>query len=76
MVKKNLLKLVLLIIFILLSFLSFSIYKLYRYKFVTIDENLTEISGIEFDKKGNLWAINDSGDDPKLRRDSPCTFPS
>ncbi len=37
-------------------------------KFVSIDENLTEISGIEFDKEGQLWAINDEGDEPNLYR--------
>jgi hypothetical protein len=41
-------------------------YQLYRYKFVTIDEKLIEISGIEFDKRMKLWAINDGGDDAKL----------
>ncbi len=41
-------------------------YQLYQHKFVTIDAKLTEISGIEFDKRMNLWAINDGGDKPKL----------
>lgn len=41
-------------------------YQLYQHKFVTIDAKLTEISGIEFDKRMNLWAINDGGGKPKL----------
>lgn len=41
-------------------------YQLYKNKYTTIDPQLNEISGIEFDKKMNLWAINDGGDDPKL----------
>lgn len=47
-------------------YLLFSIHKLYRSKITTIDAQLTEISGIEFDKSGKLWAINDGGDDPRL----------
>ncbi|AWB57758.1 hypothetical protein [Colwellia sp. Arc7-D] len=41
-------------------------YKLYKNKSATIDPQLKEISGIEFDKNRNLWAINDGGDDAKL----------
>ena len=33
-----------------------------------MDPKLREISGIEFDKFNRLWAINDSGDQPKLYR--------
>ena len=38
------------------------ILKLQRAKIVTIDKKLTEVSGIEYDKKNRLWAINDGGD--------------
>ena len=41
-------------------------YKLYKNKYATIDPQLKEISGIEFDVHKNLWAINDGGDDPNL----------
>ena len=41
-------------------------YQLYQNKFVTLDPQLKEVSGIEFDKRGRLWAINDSGDGPFL----------
>jgi hypothetical protein len=49
-------------------FISLSIYTLYSKKTLSVDPKLKEISGIEFDKKQNLWAINDGGDDPKLYR--------
>lgn len=45
-----------------------SIYTLYSKKEISIDPKLKEISGIEFDKYKRLWAINDSGDKPKLYR--------
>ena len=43
-----------------------SIYTLYSKKLVSVDPKLKEISGMEFDKYKRLWAINDSGDEPKL----------
>lgn len=47
---------------------SMSIYTLYSKKKLSVDPKLKEVSGIEFDKFKRLWAINDSGDDPKLYR--------
>jgi len=41
-------------------------YQLYKHKYATIDPQLNEISGIEFDKSMKLWAINDGGDQAKL----------
>ena len=41
-------------------------YQLYKNKYATIDAQLKEISGIEFDKNNKLWAINDGGDEAKL----------
>ena len=41
-------------------------YQLYKNKYATIDPQLNEISGIEFDKSMKLWAINDGGDKAKL----------
>ena len=35
---------------------------------MSVDPKVKEISGIEFDKFNRLWAINDSGDQPKLYR--------
>lgn len=43
-----------------------SVHELFSMKTVTVDPKLKEISGIEFDKKKRLWAINDSGDGPIL----------
>lgn len=37
-------------------------------KIASVHHNLEEISGIEFDKYGNLWAINDGGNTPQLHR--------
>ena len=41
-------------------------YDLYKHKYATIDAQLNEISGIEFDKRMKLWAINDGGDEANL----------
>mgnify|MGYP000389173410 CR=1 FL=1 len=46
--------------------IGFQAYKLYQLKVVTIDAELKEISGIEFDKYQRLWAINDGGDGPYI----------
>jgi len=37
-------------------------------KVATLDSKLKEISGIEFDKAGNLWGINDGGNGAKLHK--------
>lgn len=37
-------------------------------KIVSVPLDLKEISGIEFDKDGNLWAINDGGNTPQIHR--------
>lgn len=63
---KNILYIVGLLLLLLCLWAGLSIYQLYSHKLLTVDEKLTEISGIEFDKAQNLWAINDSGDDPKI----------
>jgi len=68
MVKKNILRLVIFILLILFIVIATAIKQHYSNKFSSIDEKLTEISGIEFDKKGQLWAINDGGDEPNLYR--------
>ncbi|MBQ4833449.1 hypothetical protein J8L70_09385 [Pseudoalteromonas sp. MMG010] len=54
------------LIFISALFIGFSTYTLYSKKVISIDSKLKEISGIEYDKHNNLWAINDGGDDAKL----------
>ena len=43
-------------------------YQLYSSKLVTLDTKLKEISGIEIDKAGKLWGINDGGNTAQLHR--------
>lgn len=68
MLKKSILFTTIIVFIALASFVSLSIYTLYSKKQLSVDPKLKEISGIEFDKKKRLWAINDGGDDPKLYR--------
>ena len=68
MLKKSIFITIALIFIIITSFIGSSIYTLYSKKEISVDPKLKEISGIEFDKHKRLWAINDSGDDPKLYR--------
>jgi len=65
-IKQNLYLLISIAILILIIHLSISTYTLYSKKIVSVDPKLKEISGIEFDKKQRLWAINDSGDEAKI----------
>lgn len=59
---------VLLFLGLLGLFVANKVWTLYQHKYVTIDAQLREISGIEFDKKQRLWAINDGGDKPQLHQ--------
>ncbi|TMO71418.1 hypothetical protein CWC17_16740 [Pseudoalteromonas sp. S3785] len=68
MLKKSILFTTVVVFIALASFVSLSAYTLYSKKQLSVDPKLKEISGIEFDKKKRLWAINDGGDDPKLYR--------
>lgn len=68
MLKKSILFTTVTVFIALASFVSLSVYTLYSKKQLSVDPKLKEISGIEFDKKKRLWAINDGGDDPKLYR--------
>ncbi|MGO2127471.1 MAG: hypothetical protein ACTH4U_01940 [Pseudoalteromonas prydzensis] len=68
MLKKSLYSLITVAILAAVIIISMSIYTLYSKKKLSVDPKLKEISGIEFDKFKRLWAINDSGDDPKLYR--------
>lgn len=45
-----------------------AINQLYSSKLVTLDSKLKEISGIEVDKAGNLWGINDGGNSAQIHR--------
>ena len=68
MLKKSLLTVLTLSVTVIGLLIASSIYTLYSKKRLTVDPKLREISGIEFDKFNRLWAINDSGDQPKLYR--------
>ncbi|MFA3791098.1 hypothetical protein AB6T38_08260 [Aliiglaciecola sp. SL4] len=66
MLKRSIWQLITVSVIIAVIIICSSIYTLYSKKHIDIDPKLHEISGIEIDKRGRLWAINDSGDDPKL----------
>lgn len=66
MVKQSIIGLIAAVLLVLAILIGVSIYTLYSKKDISFDPKLHEISGIEFDKRQRLWAINDSGDDPKL----------
>lgn len=68
MLKKSFLSLIIFAVLITAITIGSSIYTLYSKKKLTVDARLKEISGIEFDKSNQLWAINDGGDDAKLYR--------
>ena len=68
MLKKSLLTVLTLSVTVIGLLIASSICTLYSKKRLTVDPKLREISGIEFDKFNRLWAINDSGDQPKLYR--------
>ena len=68
MLKKSILITTAIIFLVVAAFIGTSIYTLYSKKEISVDPKLKEISGIEFDKQQRLWAINDSGDEPKLYR--------
>jgi len=53
---------------VIFSIILWKSYLNYSNKILTISEHLEEISGIEFDKDGNLWAINDSGNTTEIHQ--------
>lgn len=40
----------------------------YAHKFLSLPKELKEISGMEFDKDGNLWTINDGGNSTEIHQ--------
>jgi len=67
MIKRKITLFGFMILFCLVSvFVVHQTWKLNQTKVIELDGQLREISGIEFDKRGRLWAINDGGDGPKL----------
>lgn len=53
---------------LIILFLGWKAYLNYNNKWISVDDSLGEISGIEFDKAGNLWAINDSGNSTEIHQ--------
>jgi len=49
-------------------FLIWKAFLTYNNKLLTVASSLDEISGIEYDKNGNLWAINDSGNTTEIHQ--------
>ncbi len=45
-----------------------NIYNNYKNKVLSVSSDLKEISGIEYDKEGNLWALNDGGNSPEIHQ--------
>lgn len=66
MTKRITLNLVIAILITVIVFVGHQIRRLDEKKFFSIDKQLKEISGIEFDKRQRLWAINDGGDEARL----------
>ncbi|SIS90398.1 hypothetical protein [Neptunomonas antarctica] len=64
--KKSISRLVLICFVAFFGMLAYRTWLLNSTKFISFDTQLEEISGIEFDKKQQLWAINDGGDSPRL----------
>lgn len=68
MLKKSILLSIAALFIFSATYIGSAIYTLYSKKMISVDPGLKEVSGIEYDKHKRLWAINDSGDEPKLYR--------
>jgi hypothetical protein len=68
MIKKSIYAVVLISILIVSVIILMAINQLYSHKVVTLDSKLKEISGIEVDKAGNFWGINDGGNLAQLHQ--------
>jgi hypothetical protein len=68
MIKKSFYAFVGLSAAVVLAVMISESYELYSSKVVTLDSKLKEVSGIEFDKAGNLWAINDGGNSAQIHQ--------
>lgn len=68
MIKKSVFAIILIgIVFLLIMTLT-ATHQLYSSKIVTLDSKLKEISGIEVDKAGNFWGINDGGNSAQIHQ--------
>ncbi|MBU2925432.1 hypothetical protein Q4506_05960 [Colwellia sp. 4_MG-2023] len=68
MIKKSFYAFVGLSAVVVLAVIISESYELYSSKVVTLDSRIKEVSGIEFDKAGNLWAINDGGNSAQIHQ--------
>jgi hypothetical protein len=68
MIKKSFYAFVGLSTVVVLAVIISESYELYSSKVVTLDSRIKEVSGIEFDKAGNLWAINDGGNSAQIHQ--------
>lgn len=68
MIKKSFYAIALISILFVIPLILIAIHQLYSSKLVTLDSNLKEVSGIEFDKAGKFWAINDGGNLAQIHR--------
>jgi hypothetical protein len=68
MIKKSVYAVTLISFLIVLTLILMAIHQLYSTKLVTLDSKLKEISGIEVDKAGNFWGINDGGNLAQLHQ--------
>ncbi|WP_159817759.1 hypothetical protein [Colwellia sp. 20A7] len=68
MIKKSFYAFVGLSAVVVLAAILSESHELYSSKVVTLDSKLKEVSGIEFDKAGNLWAINDGGNSAQIHQ--------
>ncbi|MDO6486512.1 hypothetical protein Q4503_02300 [Colwellia sp. 6_MG-2023] len=68
MIKKSFYAFVGLSAVVVLAVIISEFYELYSSKVVTLDSRIKEVSGIEFDKAGNLWAINDGGNSAQIHQ--------
>ena len=53
---------------LIVIFLLWKAFLNYDHKLLSVSSELGEISGIEYDKDGNLWAINDSGNSTEIHQ--------
>jgi len=68
MIKRSFYAIVICSTLLVIALTLTAINQLYSSKLVTLDSKLKEISGIEVDKAGHLWGINDGGNLAQVHR--------
>ena len=68
MIKRSVYAIVICSTLLVIALTLTAINQLYSSKLVTLDSKLKEISGIEVDKAGHLWGINDGGNLAQVHR--------